>query len=107
MVSLSWPRARTAWALGSGATTVDDVAVLAPLPADEVVVEAVSRLRSELGAIGVTSPLVACTDDVALDARACDETRAARAAIGGGTVPAPAPAPPFGSAPPPANAGAA
>lgn len=105
MVSLSWPRTRTAWALGRGATTIDDVAVLAPLPDDEVVAEAVSRLRSELGAIGVTSHLVACTDDVALDARACDETRAARAA-GAGGGPAPAPGLPLGAALPSANAGA-
>src|SRR5438552_11868832 len=104
IVSVSCPRTSTAWALGSGATTVDDVAVMAPLPDDVVVVEAVSRLRSELGVIGITSHLGACTDDVALDARACDEKRAARA-IGAGAIPAPGRGLPLGAAPPPTNAG--
>ena len=79
MAAPVWSGAGTVWALGSGATTIDDVAVLAPPPDDVVIVEAVSRLRSELGVMGMTSHLVACTDDVAIDSRACDEARAARA----------------------------
>lgn len=104
MVSAWSPSARKAWALGWGATTLDDVAVLTPLPGDAVVVEAVSRLRSELGVIGMTSHLVACSDDVAVDARACDEVRAARA-MGAGTVPVPRPSLTLGPASQPADAG--
>jgi hypothetical protein len=97
---LGWPPGTgTAWAFGSGATTLDDVAVLAPLPDDPVIVEAVSRLRSELGVIGVTSHLAACTDDVAVDARACDEARAARAAGAGAVTPPGSGVPPGAASP--------
>lgn len=57
---------------------VASVAIVAPGLPDRVLTEAVSRLRAELGVVGLDSHLVPCTDDVAADARACSDARGVR-----------------------------
>ncbi|HEY8926856.1 MAG TPA: hypothetical protein VIU64_20875 [Polyangia bacterium] len=66
--------ARVAWALGNGATALTDVAVLSPPAADPLLVEAVTRVRAELGAAGLTSHLVSCVELEPTGPRACQAT---------------------------------
>ena len=62
---------RAGWALGNGATALTDVAVLSPPEGDALLVEAVTRVRAELGAAGLTSHLVSCVDLEPTGPRAC------------------------------------
>lgn len=65
-----------AWALGQGPTALTEIAVVSPPGVDPMLAEAITRLRSELGAMALSSYVVSCADDVAAAARACEDTRA-------------------------------
>jgi hypothetical protein len=67
---------RAGWALGSGATALTDVAVVSPPEGDALLVDAVTRVRAELGAAGLTSHLVSCVDLEPVGPRACQATGA-------------------------------
>jgi len=76
---------RAGWALGGGATALADVAVLSPPEGDPLIIEAVTRLRAELGAAGFTSHLVPCLDTEATGPRACHTRSPPEPAIPGTT----------------------
>jgi hypothetical protein len=57
--------------VASLATAVANVAIVAPHEQDAVIAEAISRLRSELGVVGLDSHIIGCDAEEARDARAC------------------------------------
>jgi len=76
---------RAGWALGSGASALTDVAVLSPPEGDALLIEAVTRLRAELGAAGLTSHLVACVDAEPGGPRACQAASPSAPSVPGTT----------------------